>query len=91
MKVSVKRVEFGSVRALVSVTIDGIELRGFRVIDKNEGDGPWVHPPTRVIDTAKGKQFFSVVFIEDADKRAAFNQEILDAYTKQCEEETKAL
>lgn len=81
MKTEVKIVDFESLRALVTVTIDGIELRGFKVIDQGDNK-PWIAPPSREILRDGRKEFFDIVRIKDKERKKVFNGEILAAYRK---------
>ncbi len=82
MKVDVKIVDFGSLKALVSVTIDGIEIRGFKVIYQESGE-PWIAPPSReILRDGKKKEYYNIVRIKDEERKKAFNKKILDAYKK---------
>ena len=45
---NIKMVDFGSLKALVSIQIEDLEIRGFKVIDQGEGK-PWVASPSREI------------------------------------------
>ena len=78
-EVNVRTVEFGSVKALVSVTIGDLEIRGFRVIEQNDGD-PWVAMPSREFQKEGDRQFFNIVYIADAKKKEEFCNKILEAY-----------
>jgi DNA-binding cell septation regulator SpoVG len=78
---NIKLVDFGSLKALVSVQIHGMEIRGFKVIDQGD-DKPWVAPPSREILRDGRKEYFNIVrFAEPEDKRE-FNDWILSEYRK---------
>lgn len=90
MKVGVKCVYFGSLKALVTVTIDGIEIRGFKIIDQGDGKA-WVAPPSREIVRDGQKEFYNIVRIEDKEQKKKFDEEILDTYRKQVESDKAAV
>ncbi|MHC4781342.1 MAG: hypothetical protein ACYTFG_22430 [Planctomycetota bacterium] len=50
---AVKLVEFGSLKALVSVQVGDMEVRGFKVIDQGDNK-PWVAPRRRRTASATG-------------------------------------
>ena len=76
---SVKRVDFGSLKALVSVQLEEFEIRGFKVIDQGKGR-PWVAPPSREIVREGRKEYYNIVRISDEDARNRFNNWILKNY-----------
>jgi DNA-binding cell septation regulator SpoVG len=75
----VKLVEFGTIKALVSVTCGDFEIRGFKVVD-HEGGNPWVSMPSREYQKDGERQFYDIVFFPDPEKRRAFAGRVLDAY-----------
>lgn len=78
----VKIVNFGSVKALVSVTIeDFIEIHGFRVID--DKDGLSVMMPHKSIHTIHGPESFYLVSFGDGATMDEFKKRILKAYEEQ--------
>jgi len=78
MQVSMKLIDFGSLRALVDVQFEDMEVRGFKVIDN--GEGPWVAMPAKEIVRDGHKQFWNIVrFINDEAKQK-FSDQVLDAY-----------
>ena len=80
----IRMVDFGSLRALVSVTIDGIEIRGFKVIDTGEGDEKqWVAPPSREVIRDGKKEFYNIVRFEDQETKKEFNNWILEEFRRQ--------
>lgn len=87
MEIEVKRVDFGSLKALVSVTIDGIVIRGFKVVNQDSKTGAWIAPPSREIKRNGKTEFYSIVRFVDDERKKKFNEEILEAYRKRCEED----
>jgi DNA-binding cell septation regulator SpoVG len=87
MKINVLLVDFGSVKAFVSVTIDYIEIRGFRVVDQNDGDA-WVAMPSREFQAQGEVKNFNLLHIADPDKKKAFCDTILAEYVKKVEEKS---
>ena len=79
MKCNVKVVDFGAVKALVSVEYGDIVIRGFRVMDK-EGSEPWVAMPCREFVKDQERQYMDIVFLPDAKKRDEFTAKILKEY-----------
>jgi DNA-binding cell septation regulator SpoVG len=92
MEVEVKRVDFGSLKALVSVKLEvpGIEIRGFKVIEQ-DGRDPWVSVPSREINREGQKEYYNIVRFADDDAKKKFNEEVLEAYNKQVEADTRAV
>ena len=65
----VRLVDFGSLRALVSVRLGDMEIRGFKVIDQGEGKA-WVAEPDREIIRDGKKDYYKIVrFTEKEAKR----------------------
>lgn len=85
MKCNIKVVDFGSLRALVSVQIPfmggEIEVRGFKVIDQGDGR-PWVAPPSREIVRDGRKEYYNIVRFPDKEAKKRFNERILEEYLK---------
>jgi DNA-binding cell septation regulator SpoVG len=90
MEVNVKMVDFGSLKALVSVNIDGMEIRGFKVIDQGDSK-PWIAPPSREIHRDGKKEYYNIVRFDDEEKKKAFNEKILEAYRTQTGIDAKAV
>lgn len=88
-----KMVDFGSLKALAAVTIDSnMEIRGFKIIDSDNGDGPWVGMPSREMVRDGRKDYIDVVrFVgEDADsKRKEFHNWLIGEYKKAAKEEAE--
>jgi DNA-binding cell septation regulator SpoVG len=80
---TIKIVDFGSLKALVSVQINGMEIRGFKVIDDNKNQ--WVAPPSREVVRDGRKEYFNIVRFEDPEDKLEFNDWILSEYRKQVE------
>jgi DNA-binding cell septation regulator SpoVG len=76
---NLKMVEFGSLKALVSVQLEDIEIRGFKVIDQGEGK-PWVGVPAREVTRDGKKEYYDIVRFADDDTRREFFSWILAAY-----------
>ncbi|MCU0723328.1 MAG: SpoVG family protein [Planctomycetes bacterium] len=76
---SFRFVDFGSLKALVTVQLEELEIRGFKVIDQGQGK-TWVAPPSREIVRDGKKEYFDVVRFIDEDARREFNGWILTAY-----------
>ena len=79
MECKIRLVEFGSVKALVSVTYGDLEIKGFKVIDQGT-DGPWVSMPSREFQKNGDRQFFNIIYIPDTAKRKEFNDWIIKEY-----------
>ncbi len=77
----IKLVDFGSLKALVSIQVDGMEIRGFKVIDQGDGK-PWIAPPSREIHRDGKKEYFNIVRIEDKDSRRDFHTWLIREYRK---------
>lgn len=80
----IRLVDFGSLKALVSVRIDDMEIRGFKVID--QGDGPekrWVAPPSREIIREGKKEYYNIVKFMDDEAKGAFQDWVLAAYDRE--------
>jgi DNA-binding cell septation regulator SpoVG len=80
-KCEIRIVDFGSLKALVSVTIGDMEIRGFKVIDQGDGK-PWIAHPDREILRDGRKEYFNIVRIEDKDARRDFHSWLLSEYEK---------
>ena len=78
-KFAVKRVDFGSLKALVTVSIGGMEIRGFKVIDQGDGK-PWVSSPSREILKGGKKEYYNIVRFSDEEARKEFDEALLAAY-----------
>jgi DNA-binding cell septation regulator SpoVG len=76
---SLKLVDFGSLKALVSVQLEDLEIRGFKVIDQGEGR-PWVAPPSREVLKGGKKEYYEIVRFVDDETRREFCDWILSAY-----------
>ncbi|GEM_PF-3508202 len=76
---SVKPVDFGSLRALVSVQMGDMEVRGFKVIDQGNGQ-PWVAPPSREITRDGRKEYYDIVRFSDVESKRDFGNWVLKAY-----------
>jgi DNA-binding cell septation regulator SpoVG len=81
MECNIRLVEFGTVKALVSVLYGDLELRGFKVVDQKGGD-PWVAMPSREYMKDGERQFVNVVWVPDTQKKKAFTDAILKAYKR---------
>lgn len=79
---SVKILDFGSLKAFVSVNFDGMEIRGFKVIDQGDGK-PWVAMPSREIVKEGRKEFYNIVRFNDKDKRVEFSDWVLRCYREE--------
>jgi len=77
----IRLVEFGSIKALVSVIYGDLEIRGFKVIDQ-EGEAPWVAMPSREFQKGGDRQFFNIVYVPDEAKRKEFVDWIIEEYRK---------
>lgn len=77
-----KLVDFGSLRALVDITFDSLEIKGFKVIDSGEGN-PWVAPPSREVIKDGEKRYYDVVRFSDDDAKHDFQSWVLKAYRKE--------
>jgi DNA-binding cell septation regulator SpoVG len=75
----IRLVDFGSLRALVSVTIGDLEIRGFKVLDQGDNK-PWVAPPSREIHRDGQKEYYNIVRFTEKDAERAFNDWVLRAY-----------
>jgi DNA-binding cell septation regulator SpoVG len=78
---SIRVVDFGSLKALASVTIDGMEIRGFKVIDQEDGK-PWVAPPSREVIRDGQKEYFNIVRFDDDERKREFNAWLIGEYEK---------
>jgi DNA-binding cell septation regulator SpoVG len=82
LECDIKLVEFGSVKALVSVLYGDLELRGFKIVDQKGGD-PWVAMPSREYQKDGERQFVNVVWIPNSEKKREFTDSILKEYLSQ--------
>jgi hypothetical protein len=78
---NVRLVEFGAVKAFVTVTYGDMEIRGFRIID-HEGGNPWVSLPSKEIQKDGEKQYFNMIWFPDPKKKKEFADWLLDEYTQ---------
>ena len=79
MEFSFKHVDFGSLKALATVKIGEMEIRGFKVI-QSEGE-PWVGMPSREVMRDGKKEYFDIVrFAPEA--RKAFSDQLIEAWKK---------
>ena len=79
----IKLVDFGSLKALVSVHIGDLEIRGFKVIDQGDGK-PWVCTPSREILKGGKKEYYNIVRFADEEARKRFDAKIIEEYSKAC-------
>jgi DNA-binding cell septation regulator SpoVG len=75
----IKLVDFGSLKALVSVVIGGMEIRGFKVIDRGN-EKPWVSPPSREIIKCGKKEYYNIVRFESKEDQERFDAKVLEQY-----------
>ena len=78
-----KHVEFGSLKALVTVQFDEFEIRGFKVIDSK--NGLWVGMPSRESLKDGKREFFDIVRFTDQESKREFSDWMLDAYKRELE------
>ncbi|MHC5036593.1 MAG: septation protein SpoVG family protein [Planctomycetota bacterium] len=76
---SIKLVDVGSLKALVSVQMEDMEIRGFKVIDQGDGR-PWVAPPSREVNRDGKKEYVNIVRFPDLETRKVFSNWVLKAY-----------
>jgi len=79
---SVKTVDFGSLKALVSVQMGDLEIRGFKVIDQ-EGGKPWVAMPSREVVREGRKEYFNIVRFPEPEDKRSFSEWVLKAYRRE--------
>ena len=90
LKCELKMVDFGSLKALATVRLGPIGIRGFKIIDQGDGK-PWIGMPSREVTKNGKKEYYDIVIFQDDDIRRAFCKKILDEYTtKFRSEEIKA-
>jgi hypothetical protein len=77
--VTVRIVDFGSLKALVSIKMMEMEIRGFKVIEKPDG-GRYVAPPTREVYRDGKPEYFNLVRLGSKEATQKFRRLILDAY-----------
>ena len=80
-KCNVRLVNFGNMKALVSVQLGDMEIRGFKILDDRDGK-PWVAPPSREIMRDGQRAYYDIVRFEDRDARREFDDWILGEYRK---------
>lgn len=78
----IKIVDFGSLRALVSVQIGDMEIRGFKVIDQGDGKR-WVAPPSREIYRDGKKEYYNIARFTNDEAKDTFQDWILAEYDKE--------
>lgn len=83
---TVKMLDFGSLKALVSVQMGDMEIRGFKVIDQGDGN-PWVASPSREINRNGNKEYFNIVRFNTSEARQEFKNWILGEYNNHRKEE----
>ena len=76
---AVKHVDFGSLKALVTVSVGPLEIRGFKVIDDGRGF-PWVSSPSREIFRGGKKEYYEIVRFTSPEDKGAFDTALLKAY-----------
>ena len=83
--VTVRIVDFGSLKALVSIKMGEMTIRGFKVIEKPNG-GRYVAPPSReVVRDGKAPEYFDLVRFDSKEATQKFRRLILDAYEAELE------
>lgn len=87
-KCDFRMVDFGSLKALLSVTIGDFEIRGFKVIDQGDGK-PWVSAPSREIIKGGNKEYYEIVRFTNEDARKEFNRKVIEEYRKLAPEQTE--
>ncbi|MHC4598982.1 MAG: septation protein SpoVG family protein [Planctomycetota bacterium] len=75
----VRLVDFGSLKALVSVRFGDMEIRGFKVIDSGDGKA-WVASPSREIHKDGKKEYYNIVRFTENEAKNAFSKWVLKAY-----------
>ena len=78
---SFRIVEFGSLKALASVHVNGMEIRGFKVIDQGDGK-PWVAVPSRDFTRDGRVEFYNIVRFETPKVQKEFSAWLLSEYRK---------
>lgn len=79
---SFKLVEFGNLKALVTVTIGEVELRGFKILRSSNG-ATWVGMPSREGARDGKREYFDVVRFPDKVARREFCDWLLNAYKRE--------
>ena len=76
----IKVVDFGSLKALVTVNFGDMEIRGFKVIES--GEGLWIGMPSREIMKEGHKEYFDIVRFQDNEARKRFSDLLISEYCK---------
>jgi len=77
---NVRLVDYGAVKAFVTVFYGDMEIRGFRVVD-HEGGNPWVAMPSKEIQRNGEKQYLNMVWFPDPKDKKSFSDWLLEEYT----------
>lgn len=78
---SFKMMNLGSLKAFVTVTIEDMLVRGFRIMQTNGGP-PWVAMPSRENNKKGKKEYYQLVSFLDTQARNDFSEWILAAYRR---------
>ena len=78
---NIKLVDFGSLKALVSIQIEDMEVRGFKIIDQGDSK-PWVASPSREIVRDGKKDYYNIVRFADEEARKRFDAKVIEEYRK---------
>lgn len=82
--VTVRIVDFGSLKALVSIKMGEMEIRGFKVIENPKG-GRYIAPPSREIKREGKPYYHDLVRFDSKEAMAKFRRLVLDAYDAELE------
>jgi DNA-binding cell septation regulator SpoVG len=83
-KCEIRPVDFGSLKALVSVRIGAMEIRGFKVIDQGDGK-PWVAMPSREIVRDGRREYYDIVRFGEKAAKEEFTDWVVGEYRKAVE------
>ena len=76
-----KHVDFGSLKALVTVHFEEFEIRGFKVIESN--GNPFIGMPSREVIKDGKKDYYDIVRFMDQDSKRDFSDWLLNAYQRE--------
>jgi hypothetical protein len=87
MTVTFNHVDFGSLKALATVTIFGMDIRGFKVLstdavkpDSDQNSEMWVGMPSREVLRDGKKDYFDIVRFADDVAKKAFRDWMVECY-----------
>lgn len=82
IRFEMRLVDFGSLKAMFTVHLGDLEIRGFKVLDQGGGKPPWIGVPSREIVKDGKREYYDIVRWSSEEARATFQELALEEYRK---------